>query len=1641
MKLLTRTREFLARPTGAAAVSRAAGATASVHARRGTVLVLILGALAIISIVTLLYFTVGRSDTRTAAATLDRNRTEHTVTAIADYFNEVVSRSTFSTFVDGSDPAATQTNGQILIRKMWDYPFTDPTRRSIIGTSPSATQLSRRFNPTGSYDDAAPARADDRQPYQPWLSSLLPTELIRSTGSGSNVHPFNTGKDWGHISNFAPDGGFVNKYNLAPVVGGVRVSRFDALPARPVNNWTPQPSTATTSEMRWGLTLLDQNGRPGIPGQPQALPGGLGNADPNVPAHWTMWQQQAFRLSKADPFHGPGDPRYAPYQWADADGDGFFDSRWFELVDAFNPASPSPLLPRDDRFRWFIAARAIDLSGLINVNSGVDHRLPAGQASGAPFSAYTQVTPLGLYPEVDLYRMLRMNDSFQYFGFGYDRIQNYPLANSEFYGTYYDLNKARTVGEYGYNSLRLALRPESVTVVTPGFNLVTAPGGALAPMTGDARAQHYLKFGGQPSGGFFTSTTDKRIAVPGRFGLADLVELLERHGVNSPEVLSRLEQAVDGQLTAGNGGNANDGRIGPLRSNRTLAAEIGTADDAENAGQGNGFADDDAFARKVTDVRQFLTTESGGRQVVSNVVPTPGTNTQVGVLTANELPLDAVAAAQKAGATTSAARDPSDLFTGYATALAPYTWRSGHWSSNYSRLRTLSYGNNPELAIRLAAHLTANFGDSYDRDHYFSGYTLLLDRSQRGSLASSLTAYPWWTTQAGRLDLTDARLPDSSQGGVVSTAAVNIFGIEAQPFITQVSMIVLYTDAPTSAGGDDENSGSVPGNEPPITIRGTFSGSGAGGSGSRPNPDFLGQVLGFQLTNPFDIPVGLTTATDTSNYQNADDSTFSHFYLEFNGELFKLAREGGTGIEGVVLRPGETRTFYVLSNDLADMQARAVAAAGTGNIPTDAVERFIDNQLAVPAFPGQYTYSGDTVAGGTRVKPIRLRRMNPLTGASIAGGAGDLLAGTDDQAKRRVYLWRTPEPGAQSARPGRERHMLADRLFDPGTTGSTSPTLDRMIPASASPRISGTEAGPESNSNPPPASALDNTGFTIALWGTVKRADNPVNTPLGAIPAYCLEARWPSTNLRNFADTDGANPASLNRSDFTGNPANADVTIASFFTRLMIGPAGPTRLPPANNPGLFPGVFITADGTYATMTAPAHLKRHPPHTIGTNGNGRTFADPNNASNNLYPRIPLDNNRFEGTLGVQPPAPRVSTLRLADLLLPLAVGPEFDPGPSPPAIVPGQSIPTSRCLTLSEALALSLNYSNPPPTGDTFSIYHKIGSTDVVSAAEPSNGAVDRGQLNIRRFAPFEDFNTNLTFEPTGGGGSDFARWPGIPLALNILNTFRSFDPQFTGLTKSTPGQINVNTAAVPVLRTLPLLNPTTDTSSLPGYAGSEWQTYLSLSGANAGNPPLPGTDTDIAAAIRAYRDKTREAPMDDPGSAAIFEDAAIDPFASFGSDGRFLTTRVPAIRETPGIGSLGELMAITAPPSTQLSRLRATDRIDMLGHDTRRSGTLGTLSVPVRNSSNNKDVDEVSDDYGEQLLIAQSLMNSVNVRSDIFAVWFVVEGYQKSDTENLGVNDPLVPSIAKRFLLVLDRSNVTRAGEKARVLLFKELPM
>lgn len=198
----------LGRVNPAALMRTLAGAAAGAReTRRGTVLVLVLGALALISVVTLVYASIGQGDRRASAVVVRKDNVNHVMDAVADRLMAIVGVDALATFVDGYR----QNNSPITFREATDYPFTDVYRRSaLLG----GVTVSQRFNPEGSFHDSVTTTNNDpRLPSDPFLATTLPEALHHLLTSAQPPLPEHY-RDWMQISNFATDGRFVNLWNL-----------------------------------------------------------------------------------------------------------------------------------------------------------------------------------------------------------------------------------------------------------------------------------------------------------------------------------------------------------------------------------------------------------------------------------------------------------------------------------------------------------------------------------------------------------------------------------------------------------------------------------------------------------------------------------------------------------------------------------------------------------------------------------------------------------------------------------------------------------------------------------------------------------------------------------------------------------------------------------------------------------------------------------------------------------------------------------------------------------------------------------------------------------------------------------------------------------------------------------------------------------------------------------------------------------------------------------------------------------------------------------------------------------------------------------------------------------------------------------
>lgn len=991
--------------------------------RRGSALVIVIGTLALISVFAAIYISIGRADTRSADTQRTRAKQQDFVDTYANYIAEVIAIDRFDATMQYADA---NLRYQVPRREGTDAPYTDWSIRS------ESDQEFEWFFPAGGnpYPRRNADRFDPRVSSDPWLASLRPG-FYGAPGarpfSGTDINRrFLDNRDWYQISNVSPDGRFVNLFNLRPQLSfdGSAIGGFNAEPG-----WgdTNQPSGPSIRRMSEGLSLLRQRNdlvddSPilsfdplvdgfWVPGQREPLNLGLTPTEiQNTPAVWTMYQRfslipldQAFvTYNRNDQVSTWADADYLAYQWADTDGDGFADARWFELTEA-RTAWGTRSDPRDDvqalyeggDFRIFAATRIVDLSGMVNVNTARDSLIPP-----------TADFPLGLTPaEVDLRRLLTMQDAAEdYDGDIIPLTRNEPLAFRHLRRPSWDRGTGREpplLPESDYVRYEQGFL-DGLLTLDPGLNLPTASNpnepafpnaipigryaasaiqksielnvalpasyrGALSvpglPATdpfhlsegssfarpgtaaddeafsllGARRAEYYKRVGAinplrlDEAGVYSLSAADATngfgdindLNAPatgaqfygmGLFGLDDLAELLTFHGLNDPEVDSRLEVAAMGRFQFD--GGTGDERFSPLHSTRPLTldrklhGELLVRRLNPNRGtEVTGEISPESMAMLTLSPRSLLTVVSGSVPMRAGAVAG-----NAGRRGTELTPLGLSVERDAALSLSDVAQNPADAFNlyyralagelevfrlkqgsgvdGLPTAILNVAWEPDLSISRESPYATLFYGHRgPELALRVAAHAAVNAADYFDgTDNTTTTVaTLILDNAsavrntvdrvigdanygeENFSIETNADAlrYPGLLTPSSFFDL-----DSDGDGDVVDTreqvlpnsvlpdpkrALVNVYGVEPTPFITEVASMYVYTDASETNGGDvDYGDEPVPGPRPgllPVIPPEILEQVTVDGSINDGNTDLLMQVFAVQLTNPWDVPI------------------------------------------------------------------------------------------------------------------------------------------------------------------------------------------------------------------------------------------------------------------------------------------------------------------------------------------------------------------------------------------------------------------------------------------------------------------------------------------------------------------------------------------------------------------------------------------------------------------------------------------------------------------------------------------------------------------------------------------------------------------------------------------------------------------
>lgn len=1567
---------------GAGLLRTIAGAPAGVEqSRRGSFLVLVVATLALMSVFAVVYVTIGKTDAGTQRGVKKGESRDDVPNQLADYVAKVIGDDVFSTVNLGVDTQGAPFN----LREVTDMPGVNWSDRS------DSTDPVDSFNPIGTYTSQwTGAGADPRTGSDPFLAASVPTYLGYNPDDVNKRVTYDQMRDWSSISNVAPDGRFVNLYNL-------RFHGFDADP----------------KQMQEKQTLLNDDGSP----TNQLDFGGV--LDFNLPAHLTNRQRGLFRpantILKGGVAQLPNDANYLDYHFADADGDHFYDSRWFELLDAHDISNIKNLLKTDDGMRYFFAVRVEDLSGRANILTGMDMK---GPPTDDPKNM------IGRAPEVDVRRVLSLVDPLSDdpnnpdLQLGYGGLQQPdPKADpmlklAENYTNYIaDLNGGMSmlVGSYAYHSLH------STDATHPGAlfsGLIPAP---------HVDATTFPAF-------FYPEPQDRSDLYFGLLGLGrgvglqgeitafssteDLAELLTYRGVNDPGVTSQLELLFGGPYRNKSQSKDPDRetvRFSPLRDNRPLSLErdVDNIDEIAKKTKPDGLADTDAMLWSAFDVRQRITTISSSRPLMATRVTVEPSKDQ---LTQADL---------RAPLST----DVNALYGVYADALIPdsamdYAWKNDPSSQPFNSIRFSNYGAlSAEFGARVAAHMAVNLRAALGTSNSAPlAYTVLLDENYRSDLNQDWSdkanrkpkqigaragKWAWWVDSSGTtggLDIgidwqeaansskrDQSRLGDSIAGDTLESPAINVYGVSPQPVITAAASFYVYTDIPTkSTPGEYGLAGDKEWEEDPDTHEITSKKITINGDVDEANDDLLMQVVAFQLTNPFNSTIYLTS-NGMGDGQPLILLDRFEYYIEFAGRYFRLANfdvmNPSAPFKAATLEPGQTRVFYAMCLPLEAASGKDILSRWNATKKTftaDKVKSWLDKQMSV------------NLDSGNKL-PTLIEEFDPETGqrrtktdfVNLIDKASTTLS--KDPTIKMVRLWRALRTPTDTNGPTNEdpknlqkdalpkqyidNDLLVDRLRDPSTTGST---FDQKLTLSGAhnAEISGTDGGPDSDPQ-------DNTGFSITRFGLVRRNADPdggsgFDPKTDGVPAYMLEGKWASANIKNVMDSGPAN-ASINETTFQGSGDGTG------YERILTLWGSETTNP------VLPGRELSTEPRKWDKTS-----------LGANVAGKPYKDV----------------RTSFTTGL-----RAESLRVADLLLPLGVGAEYDPTPKTDV--------NEQFMTLGEALANAMNYSSPVRGT---SIYADLGTKPANSDEELIYPTLDRGHLTIDRFVPFFDGNFDGKYDRTNN--ADKLRGLGVPLALTIFDRVDGLanDQIGWGLDRPVYGRVNVNTASRTVLRSVGLLSPT------PATASGEWW----WTGANLDQR------TDAATTLIAYRDKIIAWPrVSSPtaNSKAIDfrdnADVAAKPDEFDKLNRRDALAKVVGIRETPGIASMGEVLLARAMDPTQPADgnpwRNNPNNIDFMGFNDAIDFKAGVTSGVDPNT-------KMKDAFAERLEVAASATNSLTTRSDTFAVWFVVRGYRESDVKGLNDNDPMVPSVQRRFVMVVDRSNVVKYGQKPRILLLKEVP-
>lgn len=1667
--------------------------------RRGTIIVLALGVLAILAVAAVSYVAIVRGDRESAAAAQRDINVQQQVNAVANEIRNLLTADLFGNKIVTRDVPADRRPAAFE-----DGEFSD--RPSVFG--PWA------INPDGSNNPASPAQNDTaRVVYadsggvrgltptdDAWLA---PTEPVIDTATPANSF-------WPSITNLR------SAYRFAPSArGGTPPDRWVRDDGRYVDllNFFLFPNQAGYANPNADLTIDAANAtyynasvgadRLTIPGSSTAI----SPVGPSPARGTRVYAKQVIRTEDDSPINLGVEP-HQERRWADTDGDLRPDARWQQL-DALGTAFG---------LKWVVAARIIDASSLVNFNTATlfpyRNHIPPGSIPSTRDWAHiigTGATPA----DVDLLRLvgnaapyLGASELSQTFGgelAGTVNIWPVGLFFTRFLDGAGDPSYRRMLARsMGFGPLirKLGEDPPPLSDQSyeppydPLVNVTQYPGEsypgaretAVAPWSGldvptiAQRAAWYYHFGSDP-----TSPTSGLVsALP----LRDAIDLFAFWGTNNTTVTSRIEQFTDG--TEANGflpGTTSPGGYGPLRAREGTTGQAGRAGELPRRFGEQDESSPDAglptLSQLKYDTRHLLTPVSGAG-TFSPIPVLNASTTSTGsirqpsyfdgqsTLPRISLPRLEQEALKQPNAAAVSTQDVQRVFDAFTWALAPL-------ATDKPLARELTIGS-PGLF-----NGPGGFGANAAADSSIYHYG--------GTLGTHVGLGPEADGPAKILQEQALSGADPKASFAVAKAlalTVNLFdaldvGTDAGPLChlnespTVVRLFNTPTDTLSSTTAERPRNVHYLGTRMP---QGSIPKESAAGSsllpelfGQRRN---LGSTAGSVTAVGIDRHPFIVQASSYAFYEDADSVTAPSAGPKINPldpedqigsviafELrnpwaqaidlreYKVAigRPDGSGFtrmmtfsldrviggSTVVLDPGQATVFYY---------ARGPAAGAPSAITDawDAIKAQLDSLL--------------TTDSGSWASLV----IHELTATSPYAAPAQPPQNTDDALTMNLVNAANPSvvpPANESADPG--PIFISWILQDAG--GTIPNPQPRDIPvvlirkgsdldvngnpvASVPPRAHDFDIVVDRLSPPVgatdvfPAVQLDD--FEVTAFQTQDVGTPPVTVqPLGRVRL----ARASSIYRPTTADPASTNPSAK------GFPAYVIERRAKNTTEMQEIPPSPWnpesegtiatthKRAQAWRTASFP---VSTDFTADTEPLPAALVIASPGGIAESPVPPSKKDKGPLTNDSGATLKLGFQLFSPTdrqadASVTPrPSPLPKLRSPADLLLLPAVATLY--------IHPNRT----SAPEVADALDLTTAYDTSNPAKPVLKFGRAVASNLGVWATASEQLGSDwelfrtRGQAGdaTGETNPFLGMlDTTRSVLSIQAPGRTLPRELSIPLALRVPMPFDGVNLR----TDFASGRINLNTAPRRVLKSVPFLSPLGDIDNADDAAGTSHITVL---------PDVPSVDHPLLANwFLPYRGLN----LDQPGAASVWD--------------RVLNTNVPGLRfrpgeaSEPGMISPAELSLMARWQPGDIGRPQAPATFDDVA--TAGYAIVGANGLLEKGVPFGRPIDpnllyapesDPQDDQEERLALYRGAANSVETRSDVFLAWFVIRGYDPDLIESIQVGAPnavpteadailamdqgkkFQPTVETRWLAVLDRSNVRSPLDRPRVLLLVELP-